>query len=402
MTVAYVVLTGQSNANFLHGAVGQAVARAEQLLGLDGSTDALALVAADGDGTAAPATMLSGTPLLPLTYNPGHALPWLDASPGSPSGFAPGRSGYETRLARYLAQHIPQGSPTIVINLHNESNATDLAGTTTRQWQNGLRQQEADITAALRLPPNAAPMGLLWVPYDYGNGRGVDDGVGGRGSFADTSQRLHAAQYSLTQSRPGTYFTAAEAGDMDMSRDFGGQTGNGNGHFSDRDASRLIDRLAQSLARRAAGIFGRRLALDAAGPQIVAAASVAGAPRQVLLSLRITAGTRLQPLGTLAAAGAGFNLEPRGGAGGRTAGNNNQGNIRAVAAACAGVRLLVTFARPVPEGARFYYGSYGDGRIDASPDGPGEGAAVYGRTAGGISLPLWSDPNGLPVSAPER
>jgi hypothetical protein len=356
-----ILLRGQSNAVMFDyfGGPHAVKAEAERLLGFDGVTDKINIIA--GYGQEAGNTMHSATAFL---------TDWLQARGGDwTAGWDIG--GLEAQLLQAVAAQpaAQRDDPTAVLWLHNEYDSKE-PGLTAAEWESALRFDAAHLRAAFGQDPSQVPyLFVNAIPYD--------------GAQAESNQAIRQAMADLAADPAFNATIAAQSGDLDMNYDgaFGGS------HMGQRDAVTLAGRLALSVAQEFAAHArpGSPVALAGGqvndlGPEVVGVEAVAGSPSQLRLTVDFDAAGGLAPLDATAASGAGWVLQ--------TAGGPVEANAAALAG---GDGLILTFDAPVPADGVLHYG-YGYGRIVAA-DGSGAGHAVYDT----LGQPVWTPAEGVAV-----
>ena len=362
-----ILLRGQSNAVLFasEGGLAEVKAQVQALLGFNGVTDTITLVASQGGGSAN--TMVAGTALL---------TDWLAPRNGDwHQGWTTGP--LEQGLLDAIAALSPaaRASPTAVLWLHNEYDGAQ-PGLVAAQWASALRYDAALLRQAFGQA--AAQLPYLFVnaiPYSNANW--------------DSNQQIRIAMQALAADAGFNAKVAAQAADVNMDA---GNTAMGGAHLGDVDIATLAGRLARSVAESFAGYAktGSPVALaagqlDDSGPHVVAAALVAGHANQLVLTVGFDQASALLPLDAVAAGGANWFVN--------TAAQASGGQWATGARLLDAGHLVLSFATPLPAGSLLFYG-YGYGKVWA-PDGAGETHGIYDNNG----MPLWAAASGVAVSA---
>lgn len=380
-----IVLRGQSNAGLLltDGAAAKIAMTVEQYLGFDGATNRVSLIA----------TQFQSSGFNTINYGTPFLTQWLAAKNGDwRNGWRNNtlEEGFINALASLPANQ--KAAPTAVLFVHNEYDSAD-ASLTPAEFESAVEYDMHQVRGTLGQIAATTPYLFVNIPY----GEGSDTG----------NQSIKQAQQALADTPSLNASIGARANDLDMNWDLPNQrigSFYGDGHMSSSDANILVDRIARSVADQFAAYAqpGSPVALTLGGvadtgPQVVQAQPVTGHPNQVLATVALDHGARLQPLSSAAALGVGWSLVD----------NGSVVNATSAALEANGTQILLTFpASVVVDGTDALYFGYGIGRTalpytSAQSNGfPGEGNAVYDSDG----LPMWSSATGVilgtAISAP--
>lgn len=373
-----ILLRGQSNAFLMvyFGAMNFVQSEVQSLLGFDGSTHKINLIAdcCNGNGLN---TINSGTALIG---------DWLTPVGGDwHNGWT--NNTLETGLLADIASKPADvtAAPTAVVWLHNEYDSENPS-LTTPEWVSAVRYDALQVRRALHQP-------AARVPYLF-----VNAIPWGEGSDA-SNQAIKVGMANLIADPGFAAGYATQAADMNMTfdaQDFQDDSWYGSDHMDYGDVSQLVDRIARSLADQWASYAqpGSPVAtagghIASAGPHAVAVSRAVGTASALLVTFAYDTATGLQPFSSGASAGYGWSLH----VGAKALTPTSVTPVD-------GTHLLVQFPAAVPtdrNGVLYY--SWGIGRIaqpatQTTPSGfPGRGMAIY-DTAG---LPFWVKATGLPV-----
>ena len=367
-----VLLRRQSNADLLSmSSDWPAIANTvQQLLGFDGVTNTVTLLAHSNDG-ANDNTINGGTAFIGDWVDPaasGWQHGWTDDT-------------LENGLLNYI-NALPaatKAAPTAVVwRLHNEYDSTN-ASLTTAEWMSAVKFEAQQVRAALG--QSAATVPYLFVnaiPYN--------------GSIDTVNQAIKLGMQQLAADPSFNAAVGVQADDLNMDGTYFGANGTpgsyGGGHMSAPDISLVAGRLARAIAETFAQYAQPNSpvangTLDAFGPQAVAAAVVSDT--QVLVTAALDDANLSKSLSAEAAGGIGWSIID----GGVT--------LNATAAQVTdGAHVLLTFGTTVPlDGtARLYY-AWGYGRLGSGSGDPGEGNAIYDTQL----MPIFTAASGVALTA---
>jgi Ca2+-binding RTX toxin-like protein len=368
-----ILLRGQSNLILLAESqswVGTNTLRNEvgRLLGFDPATDKINIIY-DRFGADGATTAIGGTAFL---------RDWISPIGGDfQNGWQVG-TGTRQLLASVDQTLTQDTNPTAVVWLHNEGDSKwngNGQQVSVESWVSGVRW-EADLVRA------AAGRGAAEMPYFFVSAIPY----WGR---PDLNQQIRIAMEQLAGDPAFVASIGARAVDLNKNGD------NPNSysglHISALDGIVIAKRLALSIAEHFADLAkaGSPIAMaggDIAneGPEVVSVARVETAANVILVRVLHDTATGFQALNSVSALAAGWTLRTAAGA-----------SLPGTSVEVLGPDLLeITFAGPVADGMKLYYG-WGN-TITAVGNSPGHGNAIY-DSAG---LPIWTDPFGVLVGAP--
>ena len=360
-----IILRGQSNAFYLDalGGTDKIERQVEWLLGFDGLTENVNIIAAYNDPTGAN-TIVGGTSFV---------RDWMVRNPDGSWAPGPLERGLLAEIQSLPAPD--RANPMAVVWLHNETDAT-IPGLTAADWSAAVRADAALVRGTLGQP--AAPyLFVSAIPYQ----------------FADpaSNQQIKIGMEQLAADPTFKGLVVARINDVNMDFD---KTGFGGAHFNTADVDVLADRLTRSIAETFAqyaepGSLIATVGGDVAnlGPQVVAAQAMRPAPgagpfpTTLLLTVKNDQSVLSPTLDPDAAAGVGWAIQTPNGA-----------FTPATSAVLVDAdQFMVNFANGVPAGGVLHYG-YGNGRLTGA-DGSGLGNAVYDIQA----LPVWTAAGGVAI-----
>lgn len=359
-----VLLRGQSNAFYLSQSPDwpDVATQIEQLLGFDGVTNSVRLLASANDPFGKN-TLIGGTAFIG---------DWVAPQGGDwTRGWA--NDTLETGMLNYI-NALPadaKSDPTAIVWLHNEYDSTN-AGLTTDEWTSAVRFEAAQVRQALGQTAATTPYVFVnAIPY-------------GSGTIPRVNQAIKLGMERLSADLGFHGVIGAQANDVSMDYQ---QTGiYGGPHLNPADANRVDHRLAASLAKTFAAyaLPGSAVAngtVDGFGPQALTAHRVGAS--QVLVSLALDNAALDGALSRDAADGVGWTLFTAAGALHPTS-----------ASVVAPNQVLLGFdtALPSDAGAQLFY-AYGYGRLAVDDSDPGVGTAIYDTG----DMPLWTPASGLTV-----
>ncbi len=365
------MLRGQSNSVLFDafGGLASLQNQVENLLGFDGRTSTVTLIADFGNASGVN-TMNSGTAFL---------SDWLTPKNGDwTQGWQV--NTLEQGLLNDIASQSAavKASPTAVVWLHNEYDSQQV-GLTADEWQSAVQYDAGLVRAALGQTAATTPYFFVnAIPYSAANW--------------DSNQQIKIGMQNLANDPTFNGVVAAQFQDANM--DAWGSA-MGGPHMGVEDTPELAYRLAQSIAEDFAqyAVPGSPVALangqlDSNGPEVIKAEAVAGHANQVLLTVGFDHATALQALDSIAATGADWFINS-------TVSAGNGGQWATGAELVDGSHLKLTFGSDVPVNGLVFYG-YGYGKVWSPVDGTGIGHGIYDDHG----MPLWTVATGVQLGAP--
>jgi hypothetical protein len=373
-----VLLRGQSNADLLTMSSDwpTIATTVEQLLGFDGVTNTVNLLASSNSGSNNN-TIDGGTAFIGDWVQP--------ASGGWQSGWA--NNTYETGLLNYI-NALPaaeKAAPTAVVWLHNEYDSTNPA-LTTAEWMSAVQFDAEEVRQALGQSAVTVPyMFVNAIPYGGGSPLGSYQ-------IAAVNQAIKVGMQTLAASATFDAVVGVQADDVNMDGTYYNIVRNpgdyGGPHFSSSDANLIDARIARAVAQTFAqyALPGSPIAsgqFDAFGPQATAAQKVG--TNQVVVTATLDHASLSAVLSADAAAGLGWSIL-----------DGSQTILATAAQVTDATHVLVTFAGTVPTDstARLYY-AFGYGRLGTGEGDAGQGNAIYDTQ----QMPIYTAATGVPIAA---
>jgi autotransporter passenger strand-loop-strand repeat protein len=443
-TTLNIVLIGQSNAGFFtqNGYLTSLQQDIEKYLGFNGTTQVVNVIGANGGADSAsnnfsstPGTQFGGTALTTDWLNPDNGNEAAGFTAGTNED---GQYSLMNAVLTYLAQTVASDpslstQPTVILDLHNESDSENPF-LNTSIWLDALNLEASSIRAVLG--QSAAN-----VPYAFVNAIPFPEEPFAPASQAqvdENEQAIRLGMESLSSTPAFNGFIAAQISDVDQDYQ---ALGDGAWHLSSGstvvngvtlgaeynpqnndlyDDYVLEQRLALSLADEfsASALAGSPVAdqvkntgslFDDTGPLVTGAATVAGSPDELLLTVKqFDAATGFEgSLSTDAANGVGWSI--------RTSATGSNSQLVATATSATIINsseVLLTFNTAVPAsstGHLLFYGWGGEriapaGTPNTTTDGyngttyNGEGAAIYDQNG----EPIYTNAAGVLIGSTQE